>query len=374
MMNLKLESILEEEVEYSDDDIYDIQSWGADLSFRELVTMYKDNDLLKPDLQRNYVWTKQEASRFIDSILLGLPVPSIFLANEKNNKKLIIDGYQRIMTVHDYMEGFFDHEKKIFKLSNIESINQRWRNKTFLELSPDEQRKIKTTTIHAIIFEQRQPQNSTGMYQIFERINTSGKALKSQEIRNCVYNGEFNELLNKLNMNSNWRSVINMSKVDSRMIDIELILRFLALYNMNDMEIMESTQINLTRYLNKFMGKYCDLSQEKSSEFELLFTRMIDFINTNLGKKAFRRVSSKAVTLKIQPAIFDAVSIATAYFLSKNKSENKDIHMDLKERYEKLLNDPEFLEVTSKQTTHVKNIIRRIELATEILFGVEYEL
>ena len=70
----------EMEDDYSDDSLFNISSWGADLSFRELVSMYNDNELVKPELQRKYVWDKIEASRFIESILLGLPVPSIFLS------------------------------------------------------------------------------------------------------------------------------------------------------------------------------------------------------------------------------------------------------------------------------------------------------
>lgn len=89
----------ENEDEYSDDDLFKISSWGADLSFRELISRYDDD----PELQRNYVWDKPEASRFIDSILLGLPIPSIFLAKTKDEKLLIIDGYQRFMTVRDYV-------------------------------------------------------------------------------------------------------------------------------------------------------------------------------------------------------------------------------------------------------------------------------
>jgi len=87
---------------YSNDDLFRISSWGADLSFRELIARYDDNELVKPELQRHYVWDRVEASRFIDSILLGLPVPSIFLAKTPDEKLLIIDGYQRIMTVRDY--------------------------------------------------------------------------------------------------------------------------------------------------------------------------------------------------------------------------------------------------------------------------------
>ena len=84
----------ETEESYSNDDLYNIGSYGADLSFRELISMYEEDELLKPELQRHYVWEKPEASRFIDSLLLGLPVPSIFLANTKDEKKLIIDGYR----------------------------------------------------------------------------------------------------------------------------------------------------------------------------------------------------------------------------------------------------------------------------------------
>ena len=182
MSDIKTTSIKGETLSYSDDSLYNINSWGADLSFREIISMYKDGELLKPELQRKYVWGRNEASRFIDSILLGLPVPSIFFAKEPNETKLIIDGYQRIMTVYDFVTGTFSGDNKVFKLSNSDIINQKWRGKAFVELEKEEQRRINSTTIHAIIFEQKHPDNNTGMYQIFERINTGGKILRPQEI------------------------------------------------------------------------------------------------------------------------------------------------------------------------------------------------
>src|SRR5688500_5551836 len=118
--------------DYSNDDLYNIESWGADLSFRELIMMYDDNELLKPELQRHYVWDRNEASRFIESLLLGLPVPSIFLAKQPDEKRLIIDGYQRIMTVYEYVvKRVFSKDGKAFKLSNSRRINEKWRGKSF---------------------------------------------------------------------------------------------------------------------------------------------------------------------------------------------------------------------------------------------------
>src|SRR5687767_371077 len=119
---------------YSDDDLFKIASWGADLSFRELIQRYQDNELVKPELQRKYVWDRTEASRFIDSLLLGLPVPSIFLAKTVDEKLLIVDGYQRIMTVYDYVRGIFSGDGKVFKLSKTDKINVKWGGKAFTEL------------------------------------------------------------------------------------------------------------------------------------------------------------------------------------------------------------------------------------------------
>ncbi len=88
--------------------------------------MYEEDELIKPELQRKYIWEKPEASRFVESILLGLPVPSIFLANTSDSKKLIIDGYQRIMTVYDYVRGgIWKKDGKVFKLSNTKKINEK---------------------------------------------------------------------------------------------------------------------------------------------------------------------------------------------------------------------------------------------------------
>ncbi|MDE7311276.1 MAG: DUF262 domain-containing protein, partial [Eubacterium sp.] len=188
-----IDEITDEVISYSDDSLFNITSFGTDMTFRELITMYDEGELEKPEMQRNYVWDRNEASRFIDSVLLGLPVPSIFLAKTSDEKRLIVDGYQRIMTVYDYVKhGIFGGDGKLFALSNSESINERWRGKTFQELLPEEQRKIRASQIHAIVFEQKEPKDDTGMYQIFERINTSVRSLKPQEIRNCVYHGTFN--------------------------------------------------------------------------------------------------------------------------------------------------------------------------------------
>lgn len=372
MSEIKIDVVKEETEMYSNDDLYNINSWGADLSFREIINMYDEDELIKPELQRKYVWTKVEASRFIDSILLGLPVPSIFLAKEANETMLIIDGFQRIMTVYDYVKGIFSGDGKVFKLSNSENINSRWKGKSFVELDPEDQRRIRNTTIHAIIFEQKHPRDDTGMFQVFERINTGGRTLKPQEIRNCVYQGKCNSLLMELNLLHDWRTILEAEQEDSRMADIELILRYFAMTEVLQRKEANLRQINLTKYLNDFMSEKTKASNEEIERMKLEFTVMVKACNEVYGTKAFKNLkkNSDVFTNKINPSIFDAVAVATTYALNEDVFNPRN---NYEKKYMQLLRHEEFVSATKNRTTDIENIRKRISLATEILYGVKYE-
>jgi hypothetical protein len=358
---------------YSDDDLYNINSWGADLSFRELIDRYDDNELVKPEMQRNYVWDKSEASRFIDSILLGLPIPSIFLAKTKNEKMLIIDGYQRIMTVRDYVRGIFSTDSKVFRLTKSNKVNPRWQGKAFSELTETEQRKIKNTTIHSIIFVQAHPSDDdTSLYQVFERINTSGRTLLPQEIRNCVYQGPFNSLLIELNKDSKWRTLYGLHNADSRMRDIEFILRFFALKSI-DLINEQSQAISLKRFLNTFMGlKESNLPNILSKRKDI-FLQTVPFIVEHFGQEAFHNISQKypdKLVLKFNPTIFDSMTLATAYALENKKTIPK---YNFKEKRKELLRNESYQNAISTRTTNISSIKTRVSLALKYLYGINYE-
>lgn len=362
---------------YSNDDLYNITSWGADLSFREIISMYDENELLKPELQRKYVWEKAEASRFIESILLWLPVPSIFLANTNDEKKLIIDGYQRIMTVFDYVKKWiWSKDNKTFKLSNTSKINERWRWKAFSELSESDQRKIRSTTIHAIIFEQKAPNdNDTSLYQVFERINTGGRALMPQEIRNCVNQGLFNDLLFDLNKNTNWRKLFGKETEDSRMRDVEFILRFLAL-DTDYIKNNESSSISLKKYLNEFMGAQNSQIPEIIEARREKFNNVLSFINTYIWENSFYNVTTiegenDKIRKRFYPTIFDALCPAVAIALEKLWD---DIPTDnLEQKRVEVLKSHEFRKFALEWTMQIAHIHGRISLMLEHLFGLSYE-
>lgn len=357
----------EVEDDYSDDSLFNIMSWGADLSFREIIAMYDEDELIKPELQRKYVWDKKMASRFVESVLLGLPVPSVFFA-QSGSQKLIVDGYQRIMTIYDYVKGVWSGDGKVFRLFNSPVINSRWRNKAFSELTKDDQRRIRSTTIHAIIFEQKKPENDdTSMYQIFERINTSGKILAAQEIRNCVYQGSLNSLLFRLNKNETWRKLYGSVEEDSRMRDLECILRFFSLKT-RAIRDSSSTQISLKKSLNDFMGENRNAKEETINTLSNDFTNTIQTIAEKIGSNAFRNNTKGKYSVKFHPAVFDAIAIAVYDLLQQGKT----IPLITEEKHIQLLSDPIFQEAVTKRTTDIENINKRIELAKKYIGEGDY--
>lgn len=363
----------EDEDFYSDDDLFSINSWGADLSFRELIDRHKDGDLVKPELQRKYVWDKTEASRFIDSLLLGLPVPSIFLAKTQDEKLLIVDGYQRIMTVIDFVRGIFTTDERVFKLTRSERINLRWRGKAFAELSDIEQRKIKNTTIHAIIFVQDKPvAGNTSLFQVFERINTSGRSLLAQEIRNCVSQGKLNGLLFVLNINPQWRDLYGLQAEDVRMRDLEFILRFFALSS-TAMKSEVKEGISLKRFLNVFMDANRNPTADELKEYESRFVKAVSFLHQHLGSSAFHNLSSThpdKLVEKFNPTIFDSIMIATDFALSRGKAQLPE---NAEEARRALLRDEVYRSAITRETMRVASIRTRIGKASEFLFSLHYE-
>lgn len=355
---------------YSDDDLFEISSWGADLSFRELISRYDDDELVKPELQRNYVWDKAEASRFIDSILLGLPVPSIFLAKTTDEKLLIIDGYQRLMTVRDYVKGVFSKDGNVFKLSKSEKIHDRWKGKAFLELNSEDQRKIRNTTIHAIIFMQKHPtEGDTSLFQVFERINSGGRSLLSQEIRNCVYQGPLNSLLFELNRNPIWRALWGREEQDSRMRDMECILRFFAIADLASEDPNTApSRVSLKKYLNQYMGSH---NQESLCEnLRTRFLSSIAYAYEHLGIDAFHNVSPSNPDRLVQAfsaTVFDSVLIAIDIGLRRGIAEKYSA--GLAERRKEILQDKNFQKYLSLETMRSETIRNRVGGMYHALFN-----
>ena len=357
----------EEKIEEIDIRKCKFSTYGGDFIVRQLMDMIAEKEIETPKIQRNYVWTLKIASRFIESILLDLPIPSIFLAKVESGKFIIIDGLQRLTCLYNYIvKGTLNN--KVFKLSSSKDIHKEWRGKAFSELKDEDKRKLKNKLLHAIIVEQKEPTNFDGLFLIFERINTGGMQLNQQEIRNSIFQGPMNNLLHELNDYEPWRLLFGQSTPHARMRDIEMILRFLTLNNIESLS-SEKDSLKIVSKMNSFMADH-----RKSNEYELcaykaVFCDTIDTIRSLFGDDVFRtNLQSIQTTQKFYATVFDSIMIATAYAKKKNGSICSS-----SEKVKELFSDDTFRSVCGAHTTDFVAVKTRVGKACEILYGLKYE-
>lgn len=325
---------------------YSISSYGADYTVDSLVTRIKRGDIVVPAFQRAYVWTPNQASKFIESLLLGLPVPGITLSKETESQKLlVIDGQQRLKTLEFFYRGAFDLKDKPFKLINVQP---RYTGLTYETLKEEDRRQLDDSILHATIVRQEQPsEDDSSIYYIFERLNTGGTALVPQEIRSAIYRGEFDALLSELNENSAWRATYGPRSKNAR--DQELILRFFAFY-FNGAKYKNP----MKGFLNQMMATNRHLQKHSAQELSDLFSSTISVVQQCLGDKVFKPQGT------LNAAVFDAVMVGTARRLQKGGIEDPAA---FSRAYKKLLKDPTFISVTEKATNNVDSVSKRLQLA-----------
>ena len=337
---------------------YEISTYPADFTLEVLRTKWRKGDIIIPDFQRKYVWNVYQASRLIESFMLGLPIPPAFLYIDRSAKSLVIDGQQRLKSIFWFYgepgkEKLNPKEEKLinFKLKGL-SESSPWYNKSYEDFSEEDKTKFDDCVLRATIVKQINPDDNTSIFHIFERLNTGGTLLTNQEVRNCVYAGSFNNCLLELNKYPNWRKVFTNESEHIRQMDVELILRFFALRNDLD-NYVKPIKDFISIYMAKKEIRFMD--ENKMDEYKEVFIKTVDAIINNIGPKPFH------IRNGLNNAVCDSVMVAFSNNLDK-------IPKDVKNRYEKLCGDDLYLGWVSKSTNDVLPVKSRIQRATEILF------
>lgn len=327
---------------------YIISSYGADYTVDGLVKRMREGSIYVPEFQRGFVWDLKDASRFVESLLLGLPVPSIFLSKEADTGKLlVVDGQQRLLSLRYFYDGIWEPTKREFSLRGVD---RTFDGKTYKGLRDEDRRRLDDAILHVTIFKQDEPsEDQSGIYQVFERLNSGGKKLTPQEIRSAVHHsGGMRELLHELSKNAEWRSIYGPE--DGRMRDQELVLRFLAFYYEAD-----SYKSPLVNFLNAFMGRYKKLEKLRADEMKKVFSDAIHVIHQAIGDSAFRPVRA------LNAAVFDSVMVGLARRLKNGTLTDLD---RFKTKYEELLRNQGFLDACGRGTAGEERVKTRIGLAT----------
>lgn len=333
---------------------YAISSFGIDFDVEGLVRRLRKGDIYVPDFQRNFVWSHRESSQFIESLLLGLPVPGVFLAKDRDSQKLmIIDGQQRLKTLQFFYDGFFkpDPKQKRQQVFDLIQVQPQFIGRTYATLDEDDQRRLDNSVIHATIIKQESPdeEEDSSLFYVFGRLNSGGRKVTAQEIRTAVYGGPFLDMIDKLNAYPKWRSLFG--KESTRLKDHELVLRFLALYTTSD---------TYERPMEEFLNRFCRTHRAGPAKFlnkvETTFKRTIDTISDSLGPSAFRP------TRAMNAAAFDSIAVGIARRLEKGPIA--DVRK-LKRAFEKLSQTDDYVSATSRATSDETNVETRLRLATQ---------
>lgn len=333
---------------------FDLNIYPSDYTLKGLADMWNDGDIEVPDFQRNFVWSIKQSSLLIESFLLGLPVPQVFFYVGDDEKRLVIDGLQRVSSIVFFFEGYFGVEntqgrRQVFRLTGLDEKSP-YARKRFVDLSDEEQRKLRNTVMRVVNIKQLAPSNDdTSMYYVFERLNTGGTPLRPQEIRNCVFCGDIVKELRELNDLPEWRAVIGKQKPERHQRDIEILLRTFSFFDYGN-----KYEKPMKSFLNKAMAENRTAKTKSFRDFKSAFPIVTKELLKQVGERPFH------IRGPINLAALDSVYNA---LLPKAKK----LPSDLKGKISKLYGDEDFKQSIFFNTSDNSTVEKRLKIASDYL-------
>ena len=335
---------------------YSITSYGADYPVDSLVKRLQSGDIAVPTFdwdstedtevvgfQREYVWPKPKADKFIESLLLGLPVPGVFLIKEKTGRLLVLDGHQRLHTLRAYYDGVINGRE--YRLVNVQD---RFKNKRLKDLDVEDRRRIDNCIIHATVVKQDEPtEDQSSIYIVFERLNTGGVNLQPQEIRVALYHGKLAKILRTLSDEDTWRNLYG--KKSRRLKDMEMILRFFAFYYH-----LDSYRRPMKDFLNRYMASNRHLERQTAANLRDIFCKTTEVLDSVIGRRAFRPKGP------VNAAVIDSLMNGIAKRIDRGKIVDYD---ELRRQYDALMSDKEYISAIETGTSQEANVETRMRLA-----------
>ena len=357
-MELEFEQTESDESEIDLSQHKNINYDSKDPEIRGLHDQYKRGRLvIQPNYQRKYVWDAKKASKLIESILINIPIPIIYLAATKDNKINVIDGQQRLTSVFSFIDGSFP-DGKAFKLSGL-NVYSELNGKAYRDLEESLQNKISDYSIRTITFSA--DSNPDLQYEIFSRLNTGSVALNDQELRNCIYRGKFNELIKELASDEAYLKLLGMKTPHKRMKDVELVLRFIAFY--------EKSYINYSspvkKFLNDTMREKNNIADADAKRIKEAFKKAVTNLTYLLGENSFRRFKMDGVNgswekNRLNVALFgilmDSMARLETTVLMRHLDAIREAYIDL------MVSNQDFINSIMINTSDTPVVNRRFEI------------
>lgn len=314
--------------------------------------------ILDPDFQRNpNIWTQEQKSKFIESIILNFPLPYWYVKQTKEGNYIVVDGLQRTSAIRE----FIDNEFKLTGLKTLSRLNDHNFDE-LKKLQGDYETRIEDKKISLYVIPNSAP--SKVVYDIFERVNTGGTQLNRQEIRNCLFAGKSTKLLKNLSDQKYFKQAIDNGFSPTRMKDRELILRYLAF---KIFDYHQKYQGNMSDFLEEAMKKINLMSDDEIDKLQKDFERVMKLTYDFFLEENFRLPTKNSSRGKVNMIMFESIS----YFFSTHSDQFLSQHKEIiQNNFLKLRENEEYVG-SIKQVINSKDIvIRRFNLAQEILGDV----
>ncbi len=327
--------------------------YPIDYPFETLIGRIKKGKLrLNPEFQRKYKWDKegwQRASRFIESCLMRIPLPSCYFAEDQEGNHFVIDGVQRLTTVN----RFFADEFPLEELTAFKDLEGKY----FSQLG-DYQSELENTTIRCIILRKTNPQYL--VREIFSRLNQGAVQLSSQEIRHALYGGPFDDLLTELAERDEIKNFklgkSGQSKKDSLEAE-EQVLRYFALRDSLDVY-----QGRLSKYLDEYMERKQNISEQEINEFREEFHQTLDKCVAVFGDTVFVNTTKKRTRQSI--IYYDLLMHSFRTRSKKSLTSKKNV---IQSKFQELCQEPEFRSSINSGSQNKNSILRRRKMWEEKL-------
>lgn len=328
----------------------EIVSDGYDMSLGEVMNLYKDGELrINPEFQRLFRWDITRKTRFIESILLGIPIPPIFVFQDKDGNWELIDGLQRLSTILEFTGILKDPEGKKVEPSTLEGTkflpslsDKRWQVWVDGDAAIDKamQMQVKRARIRVEILLKESDENAK--YELFQRLNTGGAQLSQQEVRNCIavmINPGLYNLLIKLSKNDDFVETTNQTEsAVEKQAGVELVLRYFAFKHhpyTNGLDVHE--------YLDSALVEISKNEEIDWGEEEEEFDKTFSLLNESLSDKAFKRWDGSKFSGKFLMSLYETIAFGVSQNIdeisNQGRSDQKEFVIS---RAKELWTDPVF--------------------------------
>jgi hypothetical protein len=325
--------------------------------------------ILQPEFQRQFVWDRKKASRLVESVLLRVPLPIIYLSEQPDGNEYVIDGQQRLTSLFSFIDGKFPNGDP-FRLTGLTAY-QELNRKSFAEISTEFQDRIQEYSLRTVTLLKQS--DADLKFEIFERLNTGSEPLNDMELRNCIYRGPYNALLKELAAEPDFRGLLGLKSGEKRMRDVELVLRFASFFH--------STYLKYTspmkRFFNQDMLARQNLSDAEADKLRKGFKNALSLIKSLLGTEhAFKRFypgelqspGGRWETKKFNASLYD---VLMGVLWDKDKNQVMAALDALREGWiDLMVNNADFRESIERSTSSQDMVKRRFDLTRNLFESI----